>query len=86
MLDRDFFDAVPMRDHEARFGENSRFISNPGFSEDQEPDPELAGLWWDEIVDELDRLEWTSCVTCEAWEQKRLEQMWLAENDWYMDF
>jgi hypothetical protein len=33
--------------------EDERFIVDPGFSEDQEPDPEFAGMSWYEIEDEL---------------------------------
>lgn len=31
--------------------EDERFIDNPGFSEDQEPDPECVDMFWDEVED-----------------------------------
>ena len=62
---------------EAEFGEESPFISDPGFSEDQEPDPELADLPSFLMFAEIDAY-WR-----DAEDYLREQEQWRYRGDFY---
>lgn len=58
--------------------EDERFILDPGFSEDQEPDPEFAGMSWQDIDDEIYEYERER----EAYEAWAYETEWRHTQEW----
>jgi hypothetical protein len=72
----DIFEAYPAIDHFHIFGEESRFVPAP--DPDLDPEPYFDGMFFDEIVGEMNRME------DEEWNQRMYEEQmrWEWEHDY----